>query len=108
MVLTTGIYRRSGVPDRRPSPVASPNRTGGLRTAGAPNGEYKYSRRRYSSMSEEMVTDGEGDVLEEFDDKWSDPTGSYYYCLILPNGEVEYHGTKNALRKKLTRVYKND
>lgn len=56
-------------------------------------------------MSNENVSEGEVDILEELADKWSNPTGSYYYCLILPNGDVEYHGTKSALRKKLRRVY---
>ena len=59
-------------------------------------------------MTSENVTDEEVDILEEFPDKWSNPTGSYYYCLILPNGDVEYHGSKNALRRKLRRVYKPD
>lgn len=58
-------------------------------------------------MSSENVSEGEADILEELDDKWSNPTGSYYYCLILPNGDVEYHGTKNAVRKKLRRIYKD-
>lgn len=54
-------------------------------------------------MSNEKTIDD--DILDELDGKWSDPTGSYYYCLVLPNGDVEYHGSKNALRSKLGKVY---
>lgn len=59
-------------------------------------------------MPSEEVTEEDDDLLEEFEGKWSDPTGSYYYCLVLPNGDVEYHGTKGALRKKIRKIYKND
>jgi hypothetical protein len=55
-------------------------------------------------MSKEQEADGEN-VLEEYEDKWSNPTGSYYYCLVLPNGDVEYHGSKSAIRTRLTDLY---
>lgn len=55
-------------------------------------------------MSKEREADGEN-VLEEYDDKWSNPTGSYYYALVLPNGDVEYHGSKSAIRTRLTELY---
>ena len=55
-------------------------------------------------MPKEQEADDE-DVMEKYDDKWSNPTGSYYYALILPNGDVEYHGSKSAIRKRLTAIY---
>lgn len=58
-------------------------------------------------MASEEVTEGD-DLLKKFEDKWSDPTGSYYYCLVLPNGDVEYHGTKGALQKRLNHVYNRE
>lgn len=58
-------------------------------------------------MTGEEVTEKDG-VLDEFDDKWSNPEGSYYYCIVLPNGDVEYVGTKGGLRNRLDAVYNGD
>lgn len=55
-------------------------------------------------MPPEQETD-EDEILDEYDEKWSNPTGSYYYCLVLPNGDVEYHGTKGAIRKRIDELY---